>query len=226
VEGVVVARVPWGERGLIVRLLTAAEGRVSLVVRKPGGIDAGARLSAEVARGRGELATVRTFEVLDARLRLAGRYGAFTAAMYACELCGALARDGHPEPRLYGLLETCLLVLDAADGDPGSAFIPALEAKALTFAGVGPVLDRCVGCGGGVEDAMVFATELGGVAHARCARGQVMTGEFVRALEAGRRTPLVDVLDRRLPRGPAGVLYDAVTHHLGRGLAARGVVAG
>ena len=65
-------------------------------------------------------------------------------AQYACELVGAFVHEGQAEPRLYALLETTLLVLDAAHGTPGRGFLAALELKVLTFGGVAPEVLRVI----------------------------------------------------------------------------------
>ena len=37
---------------------------------------------------------------------------------------------GQPDPRMFGLLETALLLLDNMPAPPGAAFLPVIEAKA------------------------------------------------------------------------------------------------
>ena len=160
----------------------------------------------------------------EARGHLRDRLEALLPALYACELCGALAREDHAEPRLFGLLETALALLEASSGTPGSAFVAGLEAKALAFAGVGPVLDRCGACDGPIEATMAYAAS--GLRHPRCvteADGATvpMTGGFAAALRAARDTPLRALLDTALPPGPLGALADTVEAHTGRALAAR-----
>ena len=59
---------------------------------------------------------------------------------------GGLAREEHPEPRLFGLCQTALLLLDAASAARGPASRLALEAKASTFAAPPPPLDSLAAC--------------------------------------------------------------------------------
>lgn len=234
-EGIVVGRHDFAEADRVVRLLTPDSGRVGLLARgarqersRWAVLDLGSRVRARTRPGKGELEPIVEVEVLDARVRLREGLGRLALAAYACELCGALAREDHGEPRLYGLLETALLLLDATDADPGPAFRLALEAKALTFAGVAPVLDRCVACEVPLEPTMRIAPAAGGLFHPRCApAGEArvdVPAAYAAALEAGRRAPLRDVLDARLPPGPADVLYACVVAHLGRPLPSRGVL--
>lgn len=225
----------YGDTDRIVRFLTPDEGRVGLLARGARAersrwavLDLGCRARVRTRPGRGDLEPLVEVEVSDARVRLRGSLGRLSLAAYACELCGSLAREGQPEPRLFGLLETALLLLDATDADPGAAFRAALEAKALTFAGVAPVLDRCVACAEPLDGAMLFAAGAGGLLHRRCAgaeaNARVVSAEHASALEAARRAPLRDVLDATLPPGPDGLLAEAVAAHLGRPLASRAVL--
>jgi DNA repair protein RecO (recombination protein O) len=231
VVGVVVGRQDYGEADRIVRILTPDRGRVAAMARgarragsRLAAVDVGARVRAGLRAGRGELATLVSAEVEDGRVRMRGALGPLAIGLYACELCGALAREHHAEPRLYGLLETALLLLDATTADPGDAFLAGLEAKALTFAGVGPVLDRCVACGRAPDPLMRFVA--GGLAHDGCAEdeGLVVTLDWARAVEAARRAPLQDSLDRTLPQGPRDALYRAIVAQLGRPLGSRAVL--
>jgi DNA repair protein RecO (recombination protein O) len=234
-EGIVVGRMDLGETDRIVRLLTPGDGRVSVVAHgargarsRWTGLDIGTRARFASRPGRRDLETLAEVTVEDARLHLRSSLGRLALAAYACELCGSLAREGQPEPRLYGLLETALLVLDAADADPGEGFRAALEAKALTFAGVAPVLDRCVACGRAPTRDMVFSTAAGGLLHPGCTgddvQGVAVTAEYAAALEAVRRAPLRDTLDLALPPGPPALLHEAIAAHLGRPLASRAVL--
>jgi DNA repair protein RecO (recombination protein O) len=230
-EGIVVSRLDYGEADRVLRILTPDAGRVAVIARSArmarsrlAAVDIACRVRFQAREG--ELATLVSAEVLDGRLRLREGLGRLATAAYACELCGALAREHHAEPRLYGLLETALLLLDATDADPGDAFRAGLEAKALTFAGVSPALDHCVRCGGAPEPQMRFGPT--GLLHPRCDDGEERTiaidARFAAALEAARRAPLRDLLDTTLPDGPGDALYRAACAHLGRALPSRAVL--
>ena len=235
-EGIVVGRLDYGESDRIVRLLTPSEGRIAVMARgarsarsRWAGMDIGAKVRFGAREGRGGMPQLVTVEVDDPHIRLRDALGRLALASYACEVCASLAREHHPEPRLFGLLETTLLLLDACDADPGVAFRVGLEGKAFTFAGIGPVLDRCVRCGGAPEPVMYFLPAGGGLRHARCREEEEghaipMSAAFAAALEAARRAPLRDSLDLALPPGPTDVLAIAVTAHTGRPLAAKAVL--
>lgn len=222
---IVVGRQDYGEADRILRLLSPEEGRISAMLRgarrRRGDVDLGCRVRLSLRHGRGELDNVAAVDVEDPRASLREGLGRLAAAAYACELCAAFAHAGQPEPRLYGLLETTLLLLDAASADPGPALLPVLEAKLLSFAGLTPVLDRCVACREPLAEPLFYAAT--GVAHGHCGAGAPVTLAFVRALEAARRAPLAQVLDGELPEDPGNVPWLSVVEALGRELPSRAV---
>ena len=104
-----------------------------------------------------------------------------------------------------------------------SASRAALEAKALTFAGLAPRLVRCVRCGLPAEDPIVFDAENGGVQHHHCGTGRALSARSATVLEGLRRTPLSETVDLDLPKD-ARILADFVEYQLGRGLKSRSLV--
>lgn len=234
-EGIVVGRLDQGESDRIVRLLSPEHGLCSVWVRNarrarsPGaGLDLGARVRVGARRGRGELWNLAHAEVLDPRLHVRGSLPRTGLAAWACELTAALATRDHAEPRLYGLLETALLLLDASEATPHAAFQAGLEGKALTFAGVAPVLDRCQACARPLHEDMVLCPEAGGVHHpddvpADALRPLAVRRGLLLALEGARRRPLRDSLDLDLPDGP-DVYGEVLVAQLRRELPARTVL--
>jgi DNA repair protein RecO (recombination protein O) len=242
--GVIVGRQDLGEADRILRLLTAERGRVSVVARGARGarspwavLDVGCRVRVTTRASRSGLAPIVTADVEEARVHLRDMLATLAHAQYACEVCGGLAREEHAEERLYGLLETALLVLDAVSEPPGAALLAGLEAKALSFAGLAPALDRCAGCGQSVGDSALpmgasdgaFYPAGGGLRHTRCAgpedgEGRPVPRELLGAMEAARRTPLRDLVDTGLPPGPRYLLASAIEAHLGRPLASRALL--
>ena len=221
--------VDYGERDRIVRLLTPDLGRVSALARgargsrrRYGGVlDLGARLKVMLRPGRGELWHLQEADLIEARLRVRESLLSMALLTYASELVGGFAREHHAEPRLFGLLEVFLTVIDAATAPPGTAFRAGLEVKALTCAGLAPILAHCARCGEPLDGPCHFSMEAGGALHASCGAGEHVTAGFIAALERARMTRLVELLDVELPPGPGWLLARFAEHHLQRGLGSR-----
>ncbi|MFH1467457.1 MAG: DNA repair protein RecO [Pseudomonadota bacterium] len=228
-DALVLGALDYGERDRIVRLLTPELGRVSALARGArgsqrrfaGAVDLGNRVQAMLRPGRGELWHLQEAELVSARLHLRDDLLAMALCAYGCELVGALAREHHPEPRLFGLLEVFLTVLDAATAPPAGLFRAGLEIKALNLAGLAPVLDRCVRCGQPLAEPCAFSADGGGGLHAGCGAGEPVSLDLLASLEHARRTRLVELLDQPMPEGPAWLLARFAEHHLGRGLKSR-----
>lgn len=109
-----VGHVDYGERDRIVRLLCPDHGRISALARGArgstrrfaGALDLGNRVEAMLRPGAGELWHLQEASLLRGVEGLRSDLGRLSLMAYACELCAALAREHHPEPRLFGLLDT------------------------------------------------------------------------------------------------------------------------
>jgi DNA repair protein RecO (recombination protein O) len=228
-DAVVLGLVNYGERDRIVRLLTPQLGKVSALARGARGsrrrfggvLDLGARLRVMIRPGRGDLWHLQEAELEEARLRLRDSLLSMALLSYGSELVGVFAREHHAEPRLFGLLEVFLTVLDGATAPPAGMFRAGLEIKTLTCAGFAPILRRCVLCGEALDGPCRFSMEAGGALHASCGTGEPVSEEFVQALERARMTRLVELLDLALPPGPGWLLARFAEHHLQRGLESR-----
>ncbi len=172
-------------------------------------------------KGRGELWSLGSVTLVDARLHVRADHVRLALLAYLCEVAAALATEEHAEPTLFGLLDTALTVLDHATAMPRTAFRIGFEAKALTFAGFAPSFQVCVACGRALDGALVLRPD-GAAMHGDCAGGgTAVSAEWVAAVELCRRTPLRDLLDRDLPSGPAWALSHAIEAHTERGLKSR-----
>ena len=232
IEGVVVGGLDLGESDRLVRLLTAEEGRITVVARHAraskrrfaGLLEPGTLIRAHRSRGRG-----RSLTTLSDADRLAGPDVARTdldriaLLGYGCEVCAALAPEDGAAGKLFQLLVVWLELLEGAR-PPTLAARLALEAKALTFAGLTPALAHCAACGDPIDDPAVFDPDSGGALHARCGGGAQVTAAAMIELEALRRTPLNDTLDHRVTLTSPWRLSDFVQHQLGRRLVSRGLL--
>lgn len=227
IDGVVVGAVDLGESDRILRLLTAEEGRISVLARKARGSqrrfagmsDLGTRLRVSRGHIRGTLSPIIDAERLGGPNRARTELERLGALAYGCEVCAALAPEGHESTKLYGLLCAWLDLLEG-DRTPGTASRVALEAKALTFAGLLPSLVRCVSCGESLTDPASFDPDSGGGSHARCGAGRIIPVSLLHLIEALRRTPLKESLLEPFDT-EIWLLSDFVQHHIGRALAAR-----
>ncbi len=228
-DAVVLGMVDYGERDRIVRLLTPDLGRVSALARGARGsrrrfrgvIDLGARLKVMLRPGRGELWHLQEADLVEARMGVRDDLVAMAMLSYGTELVGAFAREQHAEPRLFGLLEVFLTVLDASTATPCGMFRAGLEVKALTCAGFAPILTRCARCGEPLRGLCHFSADAGGALHPDCGTGEPVQADFIQALERARMTRLVELIDLDLPPGPAWLLARFAEHHLQRGLSSR-----
>lgn len=233
----VLSRQDHGEADRIVRLLSAERGRSTAIARsaRRAGARFGAALEPLSLVELGLRARAHSMDVLEhvdlvePHLRLRDDLDRLSHAAHAAEVCGGLAREEHPEPRLFGLCQTALLVLDAATAAPGAAFRLGLEAKALTFAGLLAPLDRCAACGRPArsedEGPWLLTVAEGAALHAGCgASGTTCSASFLIALEAARRRPLQESLDLDLPEGPRWALAERVEAQLNRPLRARALL--
>jgi DNA repair protein RecO (recombination protein O) len=228
-DAVVLGMVNYGERDRIVRLLTPELGRIAALARGARGskrrfggtLDLGNRLRVMLRPGRGELWHLQEADLVSARLGLREDLLSMALVAYASELVGAFAREQHAEPRLFGLLEVFLTVLDAATAPPQGLFRAGLEVKALTCAGFAPILIRCARCGDALEGDVHFSADAGGALHPSCGAGELVRGDYLAALERARMTRLLELLDQPLPPGPPWLLARFAEHQLQRGLDSR-----
>lgn len=238
--GLVLGGVDYGDADRIVHLLTAEHGRVDGLARGlrrskrrfGGGLEAGCRVRLMARPGRGELWHLDSSELEEGRAHLRGDLGRLALALYAVEWVGGLARAEHPEPRLFGLLDVALTVLDGIEAAPGPLFRLGLELKALTFAGLAPRLGACAVCGEALAEpapageGLCWAVGAGGVVHRRCGGGEPVDLAYVGALEHARRTPLLELVDTPCPPGPRWIIAEHLAWHTGRELRSRKVLGG
>ncbi len=217
------------------RLLTPRWGRLSALARGArgrtrrfgGALDHGNRVEAALRRGSGSLWHLDEASLTDARMGARKDLVRTGLLGYATELCAALAREDHEEPRLFGLLDMASVLLSAMTEPPGGAFRVGFEAKALTFAGIQPAFTRCAACDAPADEPMVFLPAQGGAQHLCChpGEGTPVSLAWLHAVEQARRTPLRELIDAPLPPGPVDALAEAVEAQLGAALRSRRVLA-
>jgi len=229
-DAVVVGHQDYRDSDRIVRLLTPGRGRVDVLARGArksrrrfsAALDIGNSLRVMVKRGRGTLDFLEDVDLLDDRLHIRKDLDRIALASFACELCASAARVDRPEPRLFGLLQMALTVLDATEGVPQTGWRAGLSVKASTFAGLRPHLTECAICGEPATAPMGWRPLGGGAVHRRCDPGAPMVDlEWLHAVRQSLRTPLRHLVDVSLPTGPHSTLSHAIEDQLGRPFTSR-----
>lgn len=147
-------RVPYGDSSLVVELLTAAHGRVSLLARGAyrttsrfcGVLDYFHRLELtwRPAPGGG-LGLLIAGDRDHGRRRVVEDLARYRSALGCLELAEWISRSGQPETGLFALLDDSLELLER--GADGSAVGLRFDLLALAELGLAPALRRCGGCG-------------------------------------------------------------------------------
>lgn len=239
VEGILVGSLDYGETDRILRVLSPEVGRRAFLARRArqggrrghGALEVGNKVELMLRPGHGDLYHLDAAELLDGHIHARSDLDRLTLLAYGCEVAAALSREGHPEPRLYGLLDMLLTLIDAMSGPPGALLRLAFEAKALSFAGYAPALDRCAACDGPLgEEALRWSPSSGGALHDRCRvqgeeRSEPIDAAFLVAVEAARRAPMRLLIDAEAPPGPLWSLADLIEHHTGQGLKCRALLS-
>jgi DNA repair protein RecO (recombination protein O) len=232
---VVVGSTDLGESDRIVRFLSAHDGRSSGLARRAraskkrfaGMLDLGTRLQVDLHQGKGSLMVITDLERVAGPDRARTELDRIALLTYGCEVCSALAPEHHPAPKLARLLEVWLDLLEG-EVQPGEGARQALEAKALTFAGLTPALVHCSNCQEPLQGDVCFDLESGGGRHAWCGGGRRIDAAALGCLEQMRRTPLADVVNNVEP-GATGIgrwlLSDFIAWHLQRPLRSRAWLA-
>jgi DNA repair protein RecO (recombination protein O) len=194
---------PLGEADLLVVLLTPEHGKIEAAARSarnsrkrfPGGLPAGLRGQAALARGRGALARLERFEPTSDHTPVGKDLGRFAYVAYLCELTDELVYGRNPDAPVFAALCTAL---DAViGGAPRPSELRRYELALLDGLGLLPALTGCCVCGADVADGATLGFDAG--------RGGLLCGEH--AVGAPRVDPAVVAAMRDLAAGgdPAGL---------------------
>ena len=222
------------EADRIVRLLIPENGRITALARAArsstkrfgGALDLGNKLEVTLRppKSAGGWWGLDSASLEDGRPHIRSDLERLALLAYCTEVCSQLARQDQGEPKLFGLLDMALSLLDAMSHPPSALFRLGLETKALTFAGVGPHLSTCVVCGSAIDDPCTLSPQ--GAAHLGCGiAGPTVPSAWLQAVELARRTPLRENIDTTAPQGPNWAFAEAIEAHLGRRLRSRSVLA-
>ncbi|MCW2950571.1 MAG: recO [Thermoleophilia bacterium] len=180
-DAIVLRTMRYGEADVIAHVHTRTLGTRGVIAkgaRKPAS-RLGTRLEPfltvrlTLVASRGDLATVRNVDIVDAHEHLRASWQAQQLGAPALDLVQRLSIDGEANEPVHHLLHNFLGHLDAAAADPttiearGRALLAAFELKLLHAGGFAPQLAACVRCGD--PDAIVaFDADDGGVVCIAC----------------------------------------------------------
>jgi DNA repair protein RecO (recombination protein O) len=170
-EAVVLKTMKLGEADRIVTLMTRSHGKVRAVakgVRKTksrfgGRLEPFTRVDLMLYKGRGDLDTITSADIMSSFDVVRTDYARLTAAASLVELVDKITPDRERALNTYMLL---LSGLQALVDDRTETVIPAFFVKLLSISGYHPQLGVCAGCGG--PELSGFSAELGGVVCEDC----------------------------------------------------------
>ncbi len=152
-DAVLVGSVAYGDADRIVTLFTRSHGKVGAMARsaRKSRQRFGAALAPFVVgeamlkeRRGAELMLLESFHAVRDFTRLGLDVVRLGHASYATELVRELSAAHRPDPALFELLVELYQVV--ADHAPRADTLRAFELRLLDELGLGPALDRCVGC--------------------------------------------------------------------------------
>ncbi|MFY0541914.1 DNA repair protein RecO [Nannocystis pusilla] len=161
---------PLGEADLIAIVLTPEQGKLETAAararnskkRFAGGLSPGMRGVAAIARGRGALLRLESFDATAAHAPVGADLTRFAYVAYLCELTDELVLARHPDPELFAAM--CLALEQVIAGAPQALHLRQYELALLRCLGLSPALTSCCVCGSeiGGEDSAAFDGPRGG----------------------------------------------------------------
>ena len=228
---------PLGEADLIAIVLTPEQGKLETAAararnskkRFAGGLSPGMRGVAAIARGRGALLRLESFDATAAHAPVGADLTRFAYVAYLCELTDELVLARHPDPELFAAL--CLALEQVIGGAPQALQLRQYELALLRCLGLSPALTSCCVCGSeiGGEDSAAFDGPRGGVLcleHERGAPRLPTTAlAAIQHLEAGGDPAALASAPAGLRRAVRDAIQSIVRSHLRRPLHAQAFFA-
>ncbi|MEE9295726.1 MAG: DNA repair protein RecO [Phycisphaerae bacterium] len=171
-SAIVLKRLEFSESSQVLVVLTRDHGKVRVIAkgirrstrrRFSPGIDlleTGEIVLSVRRPGQEALAIISEWKQRQAFSGLREGLDRLHAAQYAGDIVVGLTEEWDPHPAVYDALEGSLGAL--ASGQRVFAVLVALQQALLTETGVGPRLDRCVGCGQAVVDGDIYFSSFEG----------------------------------------------------------------
>lgn len=230
---------PLGEADLIAIVLTPEQGKLETAAararnskkRFAGGLSPGMRGVAAIARGRGALLRLESFDATAAHAPVGADLTRFAYVAYLCELTDELVLARHPDPELFAAL--CLALEQIIAGAPQALHLRQYELALLRCLGLSPALTRCCVCGVAVEvegdGSAAFDGPRGGVLCLEHERGapRLPTAALaaIHHLESGGDPAALASASPALRRAVRDAIQSIVRSHLRRPLHAQAFFA-
>lgn len=224
---------PLGEADLLVVLLTPEHGKIEAAARSarnsrkrfPGGLPAGQRGNAALARGRGSLARLEQFEPTSDHTPVGKDLERFAYVAYLCELTDELVYGRNPDAPVFAALCTALAAV--IEGAPRPAELRRYELALLDGLGLLPAVQNCCVCGvdvvsGAADGALGFDAGRGGLVCGEHAAGAPRVDAAVvaamRDLAAGGDPAALEGAPAEVRRSLRDLTQAALKAHLRRPL--------
>ncbi len=151
---IVLRRVPYGDRDLIVTLLTLDRGKVSAIAKSAknsvkrfsGVLEVFTAMTAVCRIGRGKLPILQEAAIDHPFPAIRSDVRKMAYASYWAELINAWVEEGRPQARLYELLRWALTEMDRP-GPCRDALSILFQMKLMDLSGFRPNLESCGYCG-------------------------------------------------------------------------------
>jgi DNA repair protein RecO (recombination protein O) len=217
VEAVVLRAIRYSEADLVLTLQTRERGRVSAIAkgaRRPtsklgGRVQPGVWLRLGLVEGRGDLAVVRSADVVDAHAGLWTHGYRLLAASCVLESVLRAVEEHEPGEESFNLLCRTLGILTrVTPRDTPPRLDPVVlgsQCKLLVVAGVFPMLGHCAMCGSDPPLRAFSAHAGGGLCEACAGEAEFLHPDVWDALTALVGHPLADAADACPPRAAQGV---------------------
>jgi DNA repair protein RecO (recombination protein O) len=233
-EAVVLRSIRLGEADRVLHLYTETQGRVGAVAK--GARKTMSRFGARLEplshvelvlhRGRGELQTVTSAQLVRSHSEAREDYYRFSVGMIGAEAMLRLFSEEEANERAFTALTRFLDLLDAT---PHAADRPTLDPLGLAFqlkllwlAGYLPHVTACAECGAEQEPLVGYSPRAGGAVCARCApatEALALAVDGIAGIEALLARPLADApklgLSERMQRDALRVITASYEYHGG-----------
>jgi DNA repair protein RecO (recombination protein O) len=231
-EAVVLRSIRLGEADRVLHLYTETHGRVGAVAK--GARKTMSRFGARLEplshvelvlhRGRGELQTVTSAQLVRSHSEAREDYYRFSVGMIGAEAMLRLFSEEEANERAFTALTRFLDLLDAhaADRPTLDPLGLAFQLKLLWLAGYLPHVTACAECGAEQEPLVGYSPRAGGAVCARCApatEALALAVDGIAGIEALLARPLADApelgLSERMQRDALRVITASYEYHGG-----------